>query len=145
MSYDKIEWHSEGEGFPKDAETKNGGTHIGMFLTWVIQNDLIGELYIETSQESINKVKRQEMTGRDFLIEECDSKFYNEVLNDAGNEFVEYYYENDGDENYFGDYARVFSEYDNVYDVEDSWKNYDRIKPVISIRYQDWKNNNRKL
>lgn len=144
MSYDKIEWHSEGEDFPEEAKPEDGGTHIGMFLTWIIQHDLIGKLYIEISKESINKVKKQEMTGRDFLIEECDSKFYNEVLNDEGNEFVEYYYEDDGDGNYFGDYARVFNEYDNVYEVENSWENYDKIKPVIEMRYQEWKINNRK-
>lgn len=143
MSYDKIEWHSEGEDFPKKANPEDGGTHIGMFLTWIIQNDLIGKLYLELAQESINKVKRREMKGRDFLIEECDSTFYNEVLNDEGNEFVKYYYEDDGDENYFGDYAKVFSEYDNIYEVENSWENYDKIKPVIEMRYQEWKNNNR--
>lgn len=141
MSYDKIEWHSEGEDFPKSAKPENGGTHIGFFLTWIIQNDLIGNLYKEISLDSINKVKRQEITGREFLIEECDSKFYNEVLNDEGQRFVKYYYEDDGEENYFADYARVFSEYDNIYEVENTWENYDKIKSVIEVRYQEWKNN----
>lgn len=140
MSYDKIEWHSQGEGFPKDAKPEDGGTHIGIFLTWIIQNDLIGELYLETGQEIINKVKRKEITGRDFLVEECNSTFYDEILNDEGNEFVEYYYQSDANENYFGDYAIVFDEYDNIYEVENSWENYEKIKPVIEMRYLDWKN-----
>lgn len=145
MSYDRIEWHSKGEGFPKKATPEDGGTHIGMFLTWIIQNDLIGKLYKKTSQESIDKVKTREMTGRDFLIEECDGRFYNEVLNNEGNEFVKYYYDDDNaNENYSGDYAKVFDEYDNVYDVENSWENYDKIKPIIEMRYQEWKNNRHK-
>lgn len=141
MSYDKIEWHSEGDGFPKDAKPEDGGTHIGMFLTWVIQDDLIGKLYLEKSKESINKVKRREMTGRDFLVKECDGRFYNEILNNEGNEFVKYYYDDDKKENYFDDYTKVFDEYDNIYEVKNSWENYDKIKPIIEMHYQKWKNN----
>jgi hypothetical protein len=141
MSYDRVEWHSHGEGFPHDAKPEQGGTHIGMFLTWIIDNDLIGELYKELSQESINKVKNREMTGRDFLIKNCDSKFYNEVLNDEGNEFTEYYYESKEDENYFGDYAITFDIYENIYEVDNTWENYTKIQPIIDMRYQEWKNN----
>lgn len=139
MSYDKIEWHSEGEDFPKEANPENGGTHIGIFLAWIIQNNLVGELYIQLAQESIDKVKRREITGRDFLIMECDSKFFNEVLNDEGNKFVKNYYDSTGDDNYFSDYATVFDEYDNIYEVDNSWQNYDKIKPTIDMRYQEWK------
>ena len=139
MSYDKVEWHSEGDGFPKDAKPEQGGTHIGMFLTWLIDNNLIGELYEESSMDSINKVKSREMTGRDFLIEECDSKFYDEVVNDEGNEFIRNYYDVE-DSTYFGDYADVFDDYEGIYDVENSWENYDKLKPIIDMRYQEWKN-----
>ncbi len=141
MSYDRIDWHSNGEGFPKQANPEDGGTHIGMFLTWIIQNDFVGELYREMSQESLTHVKNRRMTGRDFLIEECDSKFYDEILNEEGNSFTQFYYEGDGNDSYFGDYAEVFTECDNVYDVENTWQNYDRIMPVIDKRYQEWKNN----
>ncbi|WP_316795507.1 hypothetical protein [Pedobacter agri] len=140
MSYDKIDWHSHGEGFPKNAKSEQGGTHIGMFLTWVIDNDLISKLFRDLAQKSIKKVKNRELTGRDFLIEFCDSKFYNEVVNKEGNDFIEYYYDKEEDENYFGDYVKVFDEYDNIYDVENSWENYYKIKPVIDMRYQEWKN-----
>ena len=139
MSYDKVEWHSEGDGFPKDAKPEQGGTHIGMFLTWLIDNNLIGELYEESSMDSINKVKSREMTGRDFLIEECDSKFYDEVVNDEGNEFIRNYYDVE-DSTYFGDYADVFDDYEGIYDVENSWENYDKLKQIIDMRYQEWKN-----
>lgn len=138
MSYDKVEWHSQGEGFPDDAKPEQGGTHIGMFLTWIIDNNLIGELYKESSMDSINKVKNREITGRDFLIEECDSKFYDEVVDDEGNEFIKYYYDVENS-TYFGDYANVFDDYEGIYDVENSWENYDKLKPVIDMRYQDWK------
>ncbi len=141
MSYDRIDWHSHGENFPDAAKSEQGGTHIGMFLTWIIDNNLIGELYIELASESIEMVKNREMTGRAFLIENCDSKFYDEMVNEEGKRFVEYYYEKEGDGNYFGDYVDTFDDYENVYDVKNSWENYDKIRPVIDKRYQDWKNN----
>ena len=73
-SIDKIDWHSGGN-FPDDLPPENGGTHIGMFLAWIINNDLIGEMHLEDSIEFINSVKNREKTGRDFLIEQCDGKF----------------------------------------------------------------------
>lgn len=139
MSYDKVEWHSHREGFPDNARPEQGGTHIGMFLTWIIENDLIGELYKELSPESIDKVRNREITGRDFLIEECDGKFYDDVLNDEGNEFTVSYYDVENS-TYFDDYVNVFDDYEGIYDVENSWENYDKLKPVIDSQYQEWKN-----
>ncbi|WP_412468735.1 hypothetical protein [Pedobacter sp. KLB.chiD] len=143
MSYDRIDWHYHGEGFPPNAGPEQGGTHIGMFLAWIIDNDLIGQLYKELSMDSIHKVRSREITGRDFLIEECDGKFYDEIVNEDGNEFIKYYYDVE-DSIYFGDYVDVFDYYEGIYDVENSWENYDKIKPVIDMRYQEWKNNRRK-
>lgn len=140
MTYDRIDWHSGGKDFPKEIDTECGGTHIGMFLTWIIENDLIGELHKEDSQESLLKVKRREITGRDFLIKECDSKFWDEDLNEEGNEFAKYYYANQDYGQYILDYEGIFNEYDNLYKVKDSWKNYDRLKPIINKRYNEWKN-----
>lgn len=141
MTYDRIDWHSEGKGFPKEINTECGGTHIGMFLTWIIENDLIGELHREDSQESLSKVKNREITGRDFLIKECDSKFWDEDLNEEGNEFAKYYYANQDYGQYILDYEEIFTEYNNLYKVKDSWENYDRLKSVINKRYNEWKNN----
>ncbi|MCT3735613.1 hypothetical protein HZQ27_05180 [Elizabethkingia anophelis] len=139
MTYDRIDWHSEGDGFPKNISSDNGGTHIGMFSTWIIQNDLIGELHREESQESIEKVKNREMTGRDFLIKECDSKLWDEDLNEKGNRFAKYYFaDNNGYKQYIIDYENLFLDYDNLYEIEDTWENYDRIRPVLDKRYLEW-------
>lgn len=139
MTYDRIDWHSGGDGFPSNLPNKNGGTHIGMFLTWIIQNDLIGKLHIEESQESLKKVKNREMTGCEFLIKECDSKFWDEDLNEKGNHFASYYYaDNDGYKDYIHDYERVFFNYKNLYEIEDTWENYDKMSLIINNRYLEW-------
>lgn len=142
MTYDRIDWHSGGDGFPKNVSRDNRGTHIGMFLTWIIQNDLIGELHIEESQNSLKQVRNREMTGREFLIKECDSKFWDEDLNEKGNQFANYYFaDNNGYKQYINDYERVFLDYNNLYDIEDTWENYDRISPILDKRYLEWKIN----
>lgn len=139
MTYDKIDWHSSGDGFPKNLSKEHGGTHIGMFLCWIIQNDLIGSLHLEESQESLEKVKKQIMTGRDFLVKECDSKFWDEDMNDEGNKFAKYYYADQDYKQYIHDYEKTFNEYSNLYEIKDTWENYNRIKPVIDDAYQNWK------
>jgi hypothetical protein len=139
MTYDKIDWHS-GNNFPKELPPENGGTHIGMFLTWIITNNLIGLLHIENSKKSIEKVKNHQMTGKEFLVKECDSKFWDEDLNDEGNSFAKFYYANEDDYGvYIDDYSIVFNDYETLYHVEDNWINYNKIEPVITKRYKEWK------
>lgn len=141
MTYDRIDWHS-GNNFPKELPLKNGGTHIGMFLTWIINNNLIGQLHIEKSQDSIEKVKNREMTGAQFLIKECDSKFWAEDLNDEGNRFAKFYYANENDYGqYIDDYSVVFNNYETLFHVEDNWENYKKIESVITKSYNNWKGN----
>ena len=139
-SIDKIDWHSGGN-FPEDLPPENGGTHIGMYLAWIINNDLIGEMHIEDSMESIKAVKNRKMTGRDFLIEQCDAKFWDEDLNEEGLEFTKYYYsDEEGMKQYIDDYEELLAKgLETTYHVEDSWDNYDRLRERIDERYLEWK------
>jgi hypothetical protein len=139
MTYDRIDWHT-GNNFPKELPFKNGGTHIGMFLSWIIDNDLIGLFHIENSKESVEKVKNREMTGTQFLIKECDSKLWPEDLNEEGNNFAKSYYANENDYGqYIDDYSIVFNNYETLYHVDDTWENYKKIEFVISKKYREWK------
>ena len=90
-SYDRMDWHYGGD-YPDGLPTENSGTHIGMYLAWIINNDLHGDLFRQESSESIQKVLRREWTGRDFLINECDEKFWEDAMNDEGNQFTKFYY-----------------------------------------------------
>lgn len=142
MAYDRIDWHSEND-FPRNLPSENGGTHIGIFLAWIINNNLIGLLHLEHSMESIEKVKNRQITGRDFFIKECDSKFWTEDLNEEGIEFANFYYSNENDYGqYIDDYAEVFDEYTTLYHVEDNWRNYDLINPLITKKYTEWRDTN---
>lgn len=141
MAYDKMKWHYDGE-YPEGMPEENAGTHIGMFLAWCIENDLVGELHLEDSTEELQQVKSREITGRDFLIEMCDESFTDEDLNDKGNAFAEFYYAPD-DSLYFDDYFDALNvDAQNIYEVENTWENYDKLKPLIDKRYAEWQQNN---
>lgn len=136
MSYDRVDWHYGGE-YPADLPPENGGTHIGMFLAWAIMNNLEGELLKEELAEALAAVRARLITGRQFLIEQCDEKFLEESLSDEGNEFARIYYE---DGAYIADYAHVLAaELPSLYHVADTWENYDKIAQVISDHYAEWK------
>ena len=149
--YDDASWHYGGN-YPQDLPNENATTHIGMFLTWCIDNDLISDFQLEEAGADIEKIKNRTSTGADFLITYCDEKFTDEDLNDLGNEFASDYY-NDGTEfakqysSYLNDYSIFFDEkakadnrsYPSLYHIENSWNNYNLIKPVIDNRFAEWK------
>lgn len=144
MAYDRMDWHYGSDNFPDDLEPENGGTHIGMFLAWVINNHLEGELHVNESQESLARVCSRQMTGREFLEQECDEKFWEVDLNEEGNAFAKYYYDSD---KYIDDYVEIFCDnFPSIYHVEDIWENYDKIAKVLDKRFNEWKRQkNKKL
>lgn len=137
MSYDRAEWHYQGD-YPDDLPVENGGTHIGIFLAWIINNHLEGEIHKQTSQASLEAVRKKEITGRDFLLKECDDRLMKDDMNEEANAFTRYYYESD---TYFADYAEVLAKgLPSLYHVDDSWENYQKIAPVIMRRFIQWQN-----
>ena len=134
-SIDRIDWHSGGD-FPERLPEEAGGTHIGMFLTWIINNDLVSAELKAESGTKIEAVKKRELDGRSFLINECDTKFWSSDLNETGNEFTDYYYH----EKYFEDYERLLgSTFESLYEVENTWSNYDLIASTIDHRFKNWR------
>jgi hypothetical protein len=140
MSYDRADWHYGGN-FPPDLPPEAGGTHIGMFLAWAINNHLEGEIHHEDEDglAALEAVRSRQMTGREFLFRQCDEKFWDQDLNEEGNEFALEYYTPDK--------ALYISDYEStlgvgllsLYHVADTWENYDKIAPVISRRFMKWK------
>ena len=134
-SIDRVDWHY-GNNFPKELPKENGGTHIGLFISWIIESGLIGEIHTNDSSEGIQKVKRKEITGRDFLFEFCDGKLWNEDLNEVGVLFAEDYYSSD---QYFNDYANLLAaEKETVYHIENNWENYSKLKKILDVRFKKW-------
>ena len=78
------------------------------------------------SRKSLEKVRKRKMTGRDFLIQECDEKLWDEDFNDEANGFAKDYYEANS---YLEDYKKILkANLPTLYHVEDTWENYDNSK-----------------
>jgi hypothetical protein len=140
MAYDRADWHYGGD-YPEGLPPENGGTHIGMFLAWAITRGLEGEFHQRESAESVAAVRERRMTGREFLFNECDEKFWEEDLSEDGNTFAHAYYESEDDSwAYLTDYAGLLAaDVPSLYHVADSWENFDRLAPIIDRRYAEWK------
>jgi hypothetical protein len=111
-----------------------------MFLAWAILRGFEGELHRDESSESLEAVRARRMTGRDFLMRECDEKFTEEDLNDEGNAFTEDYFQKTGSGGYLADYEDVLGDnLPSLYHVEDTWANFDRLSPVLDRRLAEWK------
>lgn len=134
MKYDDASWHYGGD-FPTDLPPEAGATHIGMFLAWAIGRGLIAEFHREESIDALEKVRSRQMSGAQFLLQECDEKFTDEDLNEIGNAFAQKYYESE----YLADYCAVFAEGGDTYRVADSWYNFDRLAPILDARFEEWR------
>jgi hypothetical protein len=151
MSYDRIDWHSGGE-YPDDLPPENGGIHIGMFLAWAFGQGMAGEVHREDSAKELEQLAKREITGLDFLIEAGDEKFWEMDLDERGNAFtIDYYYDANSafarqHGSYLDDYCHVFNrhaadhgfEYPSIYHVENTWENFERLKPVLDQRFAQW-------
>jgi hypothetical protein len=131
---DRADWHYGGEGYPAGLPPENGGTHIGMYLAWIIHRDLGSARLRNYAGDTFQLVKDRRMTGRQLLFSQLDEKFFDALLTKVGKDFTRDYYET-----YIEDYAAALSdELPSVYQVEDSWENYDTIAAVIDERYGRW-------
>ena len=153
VKYDDASWHYGGD-FPKDLGEENAATHIGMFLGWCINNDLISDELNEISKKDIDDVKSRKITGSEFLFKVCDGKFIHNDLSEYGQEFTNDYYESVQSKfakkfcDYIGDFTDVFCEkaekngfeYETLYHVENTWENYDLIVEKLDERFIQWKN-----
>jgi len=112
--YDDASWHYGGD-FPGELPIKNGATHTGMFFNWCIANGFISDEMKEDAEEGIEKLKRRDITGAEFVMDFCDGKFSEYDLNDLGNSFAQDYYADD-------------TEFGNKF-----------MKQMIDHRFQEWK------
>ena len=136
MAIDRMDWHNGAEDFPKDLPPEAGGTHIGMFLCWIINNNLEGHLHKTDSKESISKVRSRVMSGTEFLIKECDEKLWEEDIEAECLDFVKHYYESN---KYYSDYEKALvANEPSIYHVQDNWENFDKLAPYIDLAFDKW-------
>jgi len=138
MKYDDASWHYGGD-FPEDLPPEAGATHTGMFVAWCLLNDLGGSLHTEEFPDTLVELRERKLTPGAFLIEACDGKFTDEDLRVEGNAFTEVYFDfSEG--KYLSDYEECLGvEGGSLYAVPDTWDSFDKLAPVISRRFENWK------
>lgn len=135
--YDKAKWHIDGE-FPADLDPFQGYVHTGLFLGWLIDNNLVSEEFSEEIAKVYSLFRLRKITGPQIFEEYLDGTLKLEDLNEEGNKFaLRYFYVKNGE--YFRDYATTLaSDLPSVYHVENSWENYDKLKIVLDKRYKSY-------
>ena len=137
MAYiDCADWHSGGS-YPPELPSDNAGTHIGMYLAWIIHRDLGSKELIQQSADTYDWVRSKEVTGRDLLFTKLDGKFFDQLLNPEGKAFTRSYYQTNG---YANDYDRVLgADLPTLYHVKDTWENFQKLAPVLDDRLSAWR------
>jgi len=138
--YDDAVYHQGAPAFlTRRLNPLNAGTHIGMYLAWVILNRLESFQLRQTAASPVEEVRSKQTTGRDFLFAHCDGRLTSDHLNKEAQLFTESYYV----DQYLNDYEDVLvSKATGTYTVGDTWANYDRLAQVMDQRLRDYRSNN---
>jgi len=135
--YDKAKYHYDGN-FPAELEIEQGFVHTGMFLGWIIDNDLYSEWFGKELGGYAAAFKARDMTGAK-VFEACDGVFMEDMLSEEGNGFAQYYFDFERGK-YLRDYGELLAKgLPTIYHVTNSWANYERLKARIDKRYREWK------
>jgi len=135
-TYDKAKWHYGADNFPKNMPEENGFTHVGFYLTWLVEQDLVGAEITNDEMSPLSEIKSRKVSPIK-LIEIWDGCLIGDMLNETGNKFSYWYYEN----KYFDDFVDVF---EDIYVIPSTWDRYDRLKPVLDKRFAKWLNSRSK-
>jgi len=132
---DRADWHYGGS-YPPSLPRENGGTHIGMYLAWIVERGLASARFVKEAGASIEMLRERQITGRHLLFTEFDETFFDTLLTKIGKDFTRDYYATHA---YFVDYASALADgLPSTYHVDDSWENYEKIRRVIDERFADW-------
>jgi len=132
---DDVSWHLNGDSFPEGLPEENAATHIGCFVAWAIKRGLWDRDMFETSSQAIEAVAQGRLSGRSFLLQECDGKLLSQMLNAEAEAFAEKYYPT-----YIKDYQQVLVKgLASDYLVEDNAANQLKIDAVLDQRFAHWK------
>jgi len=139
MKYDDASWHSGGD-FPADLPPEAGATHAGMFLAWALLKGLGSEFFEDEAPEAVAELNARTSTPGTVFLSYCDGKLTDSDLSDAGNAFARHYFDLQSGA-FLQDYERTLAlALPTTYHVPDTWDSFDRLRPVIDRRYEEWRN-----
>ena len=133
--YDQARSHFVGN-FPDSLPIEQAYVHIGIFLGWIINNELYSEYFEDEGATQMYRFQRRQISCA-VLSELWDGHLGSDLFTPEGNRFTYYYY---GGGLYEKDYRIVLQkDLQTVYHVEDTWENFDLMAARITVQYQHWK------
>lgn len=95
MTIDRIDWHEEfiTDDISEDELLERAGAHIGYYLEWAYKKGFAPSNPETHDVAEYQKVANSEVSGIQFLIENCDTKFWDVDLNEEGLKFTSFAYE----------------------------------------------------
>lgn len=135
LIYDEAKKHFLGD-FPDILPIEQAYVHIGMFLGWILDNDLYSEYFEEEEGLQIIRFKNREITCA-ILSAMWDGYLGGDMFNEEGNAFSQNYYQSGA---YRKDYNESLAKnLPTMYHVEDTWANFDKISKQITKKFKAWK------
>ena len=132
--YDNAKNHFLGN-FPESLPIEQAYVHIGMYLGWIIENELHSEFFEDESAVQMIRFHRREISCT-ILSEMWDGYLGHELFNKTGNMFTYYYY---GSGIYRKDYQTILAgDLPSIYHVQDTWASYERMSKKITERFNEW-------
>ena len=136
IEYDVWQWHTEGT-YPKDQPPEMGYVHIGMFVAWLVDLDMLDPDWMTNSGATQAVQAIRDRRGTPCGIRDVsEGRLASDMLTVEGRGFTGAYYA--PEYGYARDWRRVFGRRADRYAVPDEWDTYDRIGPVIERRYREW-------
>lgn len=145
---DRIDWHEEvvweiqttDDLEAIDDETyqlfqQYAGNHIGLFLAWLANHNLLGSESSDYSQEGVELLQARQITGTEYLIDYCDTKFWSVDVADSLRPIIEEFYDH-----YLTFYTDFLQADNQLYSRLFSWSDYDQLAPQIDDLYAHYKN-----
>ncbi len=139
MKYDDATWHSGAKDFPRGLASQSAATHIGMFVAWAIDNNLMSHEFIDDFAEQIQALKLRQLMPGEFVWKFMEGKFSEHDLNTQGQNFAAAYYRSEQPPSFLTDYEKTNSgDLKSEYLLPDDWVTYEKNRILIDQRFSNW-------
>lgn len=127
-----------GTEFPDEVSLDQAYLHMGIFMGWVIKNDLYSDDYEDEYGSQIIHFVNNEISPI-ILAESLDGIIEYSLFKEILKPFVRHYYVSG---QYLKDYKETLSvNLDSMFHVQDNRDNFNQMKIIISNRYKSWLTN----
>ncbi len=122
--YDDLDRH-----LPAAADIAQASVPMGMLLSWCARHHLLSAPLSAEHERLLLRVRMEEARGSELLTA-CGGTLRRDMFSPSGQAFLDRYYPR-----YLDDFAACFD--GNLYEVEESWSNYQKIAGRISAAYHE--------